>query len=63
MALEKNLRLLIHHNKNDVSERKNRTILNMVKSLLGQGQVPKKFWLEAVNCNVHILNRSPTCFV
>lgn len=34
---------------NGVSERKNRTILNMVRTLLTRGRVPKTFWLEAVN--------------
>ena len=29
---------------NDVSERKNRTILNMVKILLARGRMPKTFW-------------------
>ncbi|CAL8078306.1 unnamed protein product [Prunus armeniaca] len=45
---------------NDVSERKNCTILNMVRSLLVKGRIPKKFWPEAVLWPVHILNRSPT---
>lgn len=45
---------------NGVSERKNRTILNMVRSILTMSGVPKSFWPEAVNWSVHILNRSPT---
>ncbi|MCI31160.1 retrovirus-related pol polyprotein from transposon tnt 1-94, partial [Trifolium medium] len=45
---------------NGVSERKNRTILNMVRSLLAKVRVPKTFWPEAVNWSVHVLNRSPT---
>ena len=32
----------------------------MVRSLLNKGEVPKKFWPEAVMCSIHILNRSPT---
>ncbi|KAL5724118.1 hypothetical protein ACHQM5_007419 [Ranunculus cassubicifolius] len=48
---------------NGVSERKNRTILNMVRSMLVMGNVPKRFWPEAVNWSVHILNRSPTLAV
>nr|KYP38559.1 Retrovirus-related Pol polyprotein from transposon TNT 1-94 [Cajanus cajan] len=39
---------------NGVSERKNRTILNMVRSLLTKSGVSKDFWLEAVNWSVHI---------
>lgn len=45
---------------NGVSERKNRTVLNVVRSLLTKGNVPKTFWPEAVNWAVHVLNRSPT---
>ena len=45
---------------NGVLERKNRTILNMVRSLLARGKIPKSFWLEAVNWSIHVLNRSPT---
>ena len=48
---------------NGVAERKNRTILNMVRSLLIKGEVPKEFWPEAVVWSVHILNRRPTFFV
>lgn len=45
---------------NRVCERKNRTIMNMVRSLLTRSSLPKSFWLEAVNWCIHILNRSPT---
>ncbi|KAL4295185.1 hypothetical protein GQ457_12G009340 [Hibiscus cannabinus] len=45
---------------NGVSERKNRTILNVVRSLLRRSDVPKSFWLEAVSLSVHVLNRRPT---
>ena len=45
---------------NGVAERKNRTILNMVRSMMVRQNLPKTFWPEAVNWSVHILNRSPT---
>ncbi|RVW86250.1 Retrovirus-related Pol polyprotein from transposon TNT 1-94 [Vitis vinifera] len=45
---------------NGVSEKKNRTILNMVRSLLARGKIPKSFWPEVVNWSIHVLNRSPT---
>jgi transposase InsO family protein len=48
---------------NGVSERKNRTIMNMVRSMLSAKKIPKKFWPEAVNWTVHVLNRSPTFVV
>lgn len=48
---------------NGVAERKNRTIMNMVRSMLSEKKIPKNFWPEAVNWTVHILNRSPTLAV
>jgi hypothetical protein len=42
-----------------VAGRKNRTTMNMVRSLLTSRQVPKTFWPAAFNWVVHILNRSP----
>ena len=48
---------------NGVAERKNRTIMNMVRSMLSEKQVPKNFWPEAVNWTTHVLNRSPTLAV
>ncbi|GKV23723.1 hypothetical protein SLEP1_g33425 [Rubroshorea leprosula] len=46
--------------KNGVCERRNRTIMNMVRSLMSKSDVSKEFWPEAINWSVHILNRSPT---
>ncbi|OMO52806.1 Integrase, catalytic core [Corchorus capsularis] len=48
---------------NGVCERKNRAILNMVRTFLRRSGVPKTFLLEAVNWSIHILNRSPTLAV
>ena len=48
---------------NGVAERKNRTIINMVKSMLSEKQVLKKFCPKAVNWTTHVLNRSPTLVV
>ncbi|GKV42713.1 hypothetical protein SLEP1_g50091 [Rubroshorea leprosula] len=48
---------------NGVCERKNRTILDMVRSLLTRSCIPKNFWPEAINWSIHILNRSPTFVV
>ena len=45
---------------NGVAEHKNRTIMNMVRSMLSAKKLPKTFWPEAVNWTVHVLNRSPT---
>ncbi|KAI9166016.1 hypothetical protein LWI28_024708 [Acer negundo] len=45
---------------NDVAERKNRTILNMARSMLKDKNMPKSFWAEAVLCAVYLQNRCPT---
>lgn len=45
---------------NGVAERKNRTILNMVRSMLRTSGIPKSFWPEIVLWSTHLLNRSPT---
>ena len=45
---------------NGVAEHKNRTIMNMVRSMLSEKQIPKRFYPEVVNCTMHVLNRSPT---
>lgn len=46
--------------KNGVCERKNRTIVSMIRSLLATRKVPKSFWPEVVLWAVHVLNRSLT---
>ena len=48
---------------NGVAERKNRTIMNVVQSMLNEKQVSKTFWPEAVRWCVHIHNRCPTVAV
>lgn len=48
---------------NGVAERKNRTVMNMVRSMLSEKMIPKTFWPEAVNWTVYVLNRSPTLAV
>jgi transposase InsO family protein len=45
---------------NGVSERKNRTLLNMVRSMIAARGVPKKFWPEAILWATYVMNRSPT---
>ncbi|GKV01270.1 hypothetical protein SLEP1_g13835 [Rubroshorea leprosula] len=45
---------------NGVVERKNRTILNMVRSMLRSKNMPKEFWAEAVACAVYLSNISPS---
>jgi hypothetical protein len=45
---------------NGISERKNRHILEVTRSLLFQTNVPKRFWSEAVLTAVHLINRLPS---
>ncbi|GMP43110.1 hypothetical protein CsSME_00012606 [Camellia sinensis var. sinensis] len=45
---------------NGVAERKNRTILDMARSMLKGKGLPKQFWAEAVSCALYLLNRCPT---
>jgi transposase InsO family protein len=48
---------------NGVAERKNRTVMNLVRSMLSEKKMPKNFWPEAVNWAIYVLNRSPTLTV
>ena len=41
-------------------ERKNRTIINMMQSMLKIKNLPKEFWAETTACTVYILNHCPT---
>jgi hypothetical protein len=43
-----------------VAERKNRTVMNLVRSMLSEKKIPKSFWAEAVNWSIYVLNRCPT---
>lgn len=45
---------------NGVAERKNRTILNMVRGMLKNKYLPKSYWAEAVTTAVYLLNKCPT---
>jgi transposase InsO family protein len=42
---------------NGVVERKNRTVIDMVRTMLGEYKMPEWFWLEAVNTACHAINR------
>ncbi|KAK4388734.1 Retrovirus-related Pol polyprotein from transposon TNT 1-94 [Sesamum angolense] len=45
---------------NGVSERKNRTVMEMARSMLQEKHLSKAFWAEAVYTAVYLLNRCPT---
>ena len=44
---------------NGVVERKNRIILDMVRSMLKSKRMPKEFWAEAVQCAIYVQNQCP----
>lgn len=48
---------------NGIAKRKNRSILNMVRSVLSGKKVPKIFWPEETMWCVHVLDRSPAAAV
>ena len=45
---------------NGFAERKNRTIMDMVRSMLKAKHFPNEYWAEAVHCATYVLNRCPT---
>ena len=45
---------------NGVAERKNRTIMEMARSMLKEKHLPNEYWAEAVACSTYIQNRCPT---
>jgi len=45
---------------NGIAERRNRTLLDMVRSMLCSSNLPKSLWTEALQTAVYILNRVPT---
>jgi hypothetical protein len=48
---------------NGVAERRNRTLINMVRSILSYFTLPINLWMEALKTVVHILNRVPSKLV
>ena len=45
---------------NGVSERRNRTLLDMVRSMMSFVDIPTSFWGYALQTALHVLNRVPT---
>ena len=43
---------------NGIEERKNRTLVEMTRTMLCESQLPKYFWAEAVNTACYILNKA-----
>ncbi|KAL0288213.1 UNVERIFIED_CONTAM: Retrovirus-related Pol polyprotein from transposon TNT 1-94 [Sesamum calycinum] len=62
-GVQKQLTAAYSPQQNGVAEWKNRTIVNLVHSMLSEKNVPRTFWSEAVKWVVRVLNRSPTLAV
>jgi hypothetical protein len=62
-GIKRQLTAIYTPHQNGVAKRKNRTIMNLVRSMLSEKHIPREFWPEAVNWCVHVLNRSPTLAV
>jgi hypothetical protein len=45
---------------NGVAERRNRTLMDMVRSMLSYSTLPISLWMEALKTDIHILNRVPS---
>jgi len=45
---------------NDVAERRNRTLMDMVRSMLSNSELPLFLWSEALKTAVYVLNRVPS---
>ena len=45
---------------NGIVERYNQTVMNMVRAMLADANLPTKFWAEALITAVHINNHLPT---
>jgi hypothetical protein len=45
---------------NEVAERRNRTLMNMVRSMLSYSTLPISLWMDVLKTVIHILNRVPS---
>ena len=45
---------------NGVAERRNRTLMDMVRSMLINSTLPVELWMEALKTAAHVLNRVPS---
>eukprot|EP00253_Pinus_taeda_P025062 PITA_25062 len=59
-GIQKQITATYTSQQNGVAKRKNRTILDMVRSMLKAKHLPHEYWAEAVTCVFYILNRCPT---
>ena len=43
-----------------MAERRNRTLLDMVRSMMSMSELPASFWGYALETTIYLLNRVPT---
>ncbi|GMJ02182.1 hypothetical protein HRI_003887400 [Hibiscus trionum] len=60
MGIHRQLTASYTPQQNGVAERKNRSLVEMAKSMLKAKCLPKSFWAEAIHTATYVLNRSPT---
>ncbi|RDX58806.1 Copia protein, partial [Mucuna pruriens] len=60
VGLEHQLATLYTPQQNGVSERKNKSIMEMTRCMLHQKELPKKQWVETSNMTILIQNILPT---
>ena len=59
-SIEHQLTVTCIPQQNGVSNGKSRTVMGMARHLMFEKNLPKKFWAEAVNTSMYLLNRLPT---
>jgi len=59
-GIKRQLTIAYTSQQNGVVERKNMTVMNLVRSMLSEKKIPKTFWHEVVNWTIYVLNRCPT---
>jgi hypothetical protein len=48
------------HRQNGVVERRNRTLMDMVRSMISYSTLPLGLWMKALKTVIHVLNRVPS---
>jgi hypothetical protein len=60
LVLDINSRPSTLHNQNSLIKRKNRTLIDMAKSMLSEYNVSQSFWDEAINTAFYYIEREET---
>ena len=60
MGIERQLTIPATPQQNGVAERRNRTLLEMIRSMMAQANLPITFWGDALLIATYILNRVPS---